>query len=387
MRYLNTGTWIDNIDTSIIPYFYDNNNYYPLKYHIPIENKDLLIEYSKNAYKTLIKEAQFNFERNDPFLFSNEFVFKNIMTKEDIYSNILRFDFVQTLDNDYKLIEANANTPCAIPESFYGNFVYNKKFEEEILSNEKLANVFIQECNKVKLKKHYEKINIVFAASDEYIEDYFNAKYLYNNFKRFNSCKQYEAFLTSLSNLVIYNDDVRCGVYLPDGRMIDVLYCLHPTEMMIHDESEDGYPIGLKMIEFHYNDIVRLINPPGSIFLQNKELFKYLTNVPFIPKTLNGSSNFNKPVIAKPVFGREGQDICIFNNMNECRNKLYHLSDYLIQEYIEQPIKKVVPIDGDSFDAYITYSVFMLNGYPSVFYVRASKDKICKEDAFWVPSI
>ena len=55
------------------------------------------------------------------------FVFKNIMTKEDIYSNILRFDFVQTLDNDYKLIEANANTPCAIPESFYGNFVYNKK--------------------------------------------------------------------------------------------------------------------------------------------------------------------------------------------------------------------------------------------------------------------
>ena len=87
--------------------------------------------------------------------------------------------------------------------------------------------------------------------------------------------------------------------------MIDVLYCLHPTEMMIHDESEDGYPIGLKMIEFHYNDIVRLINPPGSIFLQNKELFKYLTNVPFIPKTLNGSSNFNKPVIAKPVFGRE----------------------------------------------------------------------------------
>ena len=58
--------------------------------------------------------------------------------------------------------------------------------------------------------------------------------------------------------------------------------------------------------------------------------------------------------------------------MNECRNKLYHLSDYLIQEYIEQPIKKVVPIDGDSFDAYITYSVFMLNGYPSVFYVRAS---------------
>ena len=37
----------------------------------------------------------------------------------------------------------------------------------------------INECNKVKLKYNYTTINIAFAASDEYIEDWANAQYLY----------------------------------------------------------------------------------------------------------------------------------------------------------------------------------------------------------------
>ena len=125
MPHLNTGTWIDNLDTDVIPYLYDKeyDYYYPTKSMLEIKDKELLISYAQEAYKQIVKEAQFDFERDDPFIFRNEFIFKKIMTKEDLYSNILRFDFVRTLDDDYKLIEANADTPCAIPEAFYGNFI------------------------------------------------------------------------------------------------------------------------------------------------------------------------------------------------------------------------------------------------------------------------
>ena len=105
----------------------------------------------------------------------------------------------------------------------------------------------------------------------------------------------------------------------------------------------------------------------------------------FIPKTLNGSSQFNRKVIAKPIFGREGDGITIFNNMNECRNRLYKLSDYLIQEYIEQPTEQIETVNRDILNAYITYSIFMLNGYPSVLYTRASVNPVCGVDAFWIP--
>ena len=386
MPHLNTKTWIDKLDTDIIPYLYDKeyDYYYPTKSILEIKDKALLVNYAQEAYKQIIKEVQFDFERDDPFIFRNEFVFKKIMDKNDLYSNILRFDFVKTLDGDYKLIEANADTPCAIPEAFYGNFIAILNQNKENVANKRLAEIFINECNKFKLKHNYETINIAFAASDEYIEDWANAQYLYENFKRFNTHKEYNAFLVPLSQLAIYDDNKRCGVYFEDN-MIDVLYRLHPVEMMINDMSEDGYSVGLKLIEFHYNDIVKLINPPGSIFLQNKELFKYLFGLSFIPKTLNGSAQFNKPVIAKPIFGREGEGIQIFNNMDECRNRLYKLSDYLIQEYIEQPTEQIETINGDTLDTYITYSIFMLNGYPSVFYARASENPICGVDAFWIP--
>lgn len=386
MPHLNTKTWIDSLDTDIIPYLYDKeyNYYYPTKSMLEIKDKELLISYAQEAYKQIVKEAQFDFERDDPFIFRNEFIFKKIMTKEDLYSNILRFDFVRTLDDDYKLIEANADTPCAIPEAFYGNFMAISDKDKENAVNKRLAEIFINACNKVKFKHKYETINIAFAASDEYIEDWVNAQYLYENFKRFNNHKEYNAFLIPLSQLAIYDDDKRCGVYFEDN-MIDVLYRLHPVEMMINDISEDGYSVGLKLIEFHYNDIVQLINPPGSIFLQNKELFKYLFDMSFIPKTLNGSSQFDRKVIAKPIFGREGDGIQIFNNMDECRNRLYKLSDYLIQEYIEQPTEQITTINGDTLNSYITYSIFMLNGYPFVFYTRASVSPICGIDAFWIP--
>ena len=42
---------------------------------LEIKNKDLLISYAQEAYKQIIKEVQFDFERDDPFIFRNEFVF------------------------------------------------------------------------------------------------------------------------------------------------------------------------------------------------------------------------------------------------------------------------------------------------------------------------
>ena len=383
---MNTGTWIDNLDTNVIPYLYypEWKYYYPAKNDLKISDSRLLVSYAKQAYRAIVKEAQIGFERKDPFIFQDAFVFKKIMDKSDLYSNILRFDFVKDIKGDYKLIEANADTPCAIPEAFYGNFKYYHDSMGEEIANRKLADVFIKECYDAKMKHGYNSVNIAFAASEEYVEDWYNTKYLYENFLRFNTHKDYHAYLVPLSKLSVYDDDKRCGVYV-DDTMIDVLYRLHPIEMMIDDISEDGFPVGLKLIELHYNDLVKLINPPGSIFLQTKELFKYIEGLNFIPRTLNFAPYYDKPVIAKPIFGREGDGIKIFDNLTECKNALMDTSDYLIQEYIEQPTVKIETIDGATINAYITYSVFMLNGDVSVMYARADENKVCGVDALWVP--
>lgn len=380
MQHLNTNTWIDKIDLDKIPYC---DNVYPTLNHLDIENKNVLINYARMAYNKAVDEAKLIFSTNNPFVFKDEFVFKNIMEEDDIYSNIVRLDFVKTLDGDYKLVEINADTPCAIPEAFYGNFVYFNIDEQEKALNRQLAEVFINECNKVSSSNNglYD-VNIAFAGSDEYVEDWANTKYLYDNFKRFNTNDRYHAMLVPLSKLAIYDDDNRCGVYVDDNK-IDVLYRLHPIEMMIEDMSEDGYPVGLKLIELHYNNIVKLVNPPAAIFLQNKELFKYL-DLPFIPKALIGNIWFKGKVIAKPVFGREGDGIQIFSNMQDCQNKIYHLSDYLVQEFIEQPLETIKTTDGE-LQAYITYSVFIINGAVSALYARASETPICDSSAFWIP--
>ena len=374
-----------NIDRDIIPYIKEPEwKYsYPTKTAISIseEEKEYVEHQARIIFNAMNKTVKC--VRNLP-----EFEkFNFIASKFDCTAHLARMDFVKDMDNEFRLIEINADTPCAIPETFYGNFVYTKDEETKQRINNKLAVTFAA------LSTSIDDF-FVFAANEEYQEDWYNAKYLYDNFKRY--FPRINSALASLKDLEVFDD----GVYL-SGKKIDFLYRLHPVEMLMEDVSEDGYPVGKKLIELHNEGKVVLVNSPEAIIMQDKRLFAIMTDFDnrfgFYTKeerkatilmmpytTTDKQQKISDKVIVKPIYGREGLGITIIDDCNSTKIDNSH-DEYIYQEFIEQPTVEAETVEGDKLTGYVTYSVFLLNGEPTAWYARFSPKEICDEEALWIP--
>lgn len=379
------NNWVDDIDRDIIPYIKEPEwKYsYPTKTAISIseEEKEYVEHQARIIFNAMNKTVKC--VRNLP-----EFEkFNFIASKFDCTAHLARMDFVKDMDNEFRLIEINADTPCAIPESFYGNFVYTRDEETKQCINKKLAITFAALSTSV-------DDFFVFAANEEYQEDWYNAKYLYDNFKRYSP--RINSALASLKDLEVFDD----GVYL-SGKKIDFLYRLHPVEMLMEDVSEDGYPVGKKLIELHNEGKVVLVNSPEAIIMQDKRLFAIMTDFDnrfgFYTKeerkatilmmpytTTDKQQKISDKVIVKPIYGREGLGITIIDDCNSTKIDNSH-DEYIYQEFIEQPTVEAETVEGDKLTGYVTYSVFLLNGEPTAWYARFSPKEICDEEALWIP--
>lgn len=379
------NNWVNDIDRDIIPYIKEPEwKYsYPTKTAISIseEEKEYVEHQARIIFNAMNKTVKC--VRNLP-----EFEkFNFIASKFDCTAHLARMDFVKDMDNEFRLIEINADTPCAIPESFYGNFVYTRDEETKQCINKKLAITFAALSTSV-------DDFFVFAANEEYQEDWYNAKYLYENFKRYSP--RINSALASLKDLEVFDD----GVYL-SGKKIDFLYRLHPVEMLMEDVSEDGYPVGKKLIELHNEGKVVLVNSPEAIIMQDKRLFAIMTDFDnrfgFYTKeerkatilmmpytTTDKQQKISDKVIVKPIYGREGLGITIIDDYNSTKIDNSH-DEYIYQEFIEQPTVEAETVEGDKLTGYVTYSVFLLNGEPTAWYARFSPKEICDEEALWIP--
>lgn len=379
------NNWVNDIDRDIIPYIKEPEwKYsYPTKTAISIskEEKEIAEHQARIIFNAMNKTVKC--VRNLP-----EFEkFNFIASKFDCTAHLARMDFVKDIYNNFKLVEINADTPCAIPESFYGNFIYTKDEESKQYINGELAQVF------ARLSTNNDDF-FVFAANKEYQEDWYNAKYLHENLKRY--FPELKSELVSLSDLEIFDD----GVYF-SGKKIDILYRLHPVEMLMEDVSDDGYPVGRKLIELHNEGKVVLVNSPEAIIMQDKRLFAIMTNFDnrfgfytreellaiyrMIPLTSTDKRlNLSEKVIAKPIYGREGYGISVFNKF-EAHTIEDKDEEYIYQSFIEQPTVEAETVEGDKLTGYVTYSVFLLNGEPTAWYARFSPKEICDEEALWIP--
>lgn len=379
------NNWVDDIDRDIIPYIKEPEwKYsYPTKTAISIseEEKEYVEHQARIIFNAMNKTVKC--VRNLP-----EFEkFNFIASKFDCTAHLARMDFVKDMDNEFRLIEINADTPCAIPETFYGNFVYTKDEETKQRINNKLAITFAT------LSTSIDDF-FVFAANKEYQEDWYNAKYLHENLKRY--FPELKSELVSLSDLEIFDD----GVYF-SGKKIDILYRLHPVEMLMEDVSDDGYPVGKKLIELHNEGKVVLVNSPEAIIMQDKRLFAIMTDFDnrfgFYTKeerkatilmmpytTTDKQQKISDKVIVKPIYGREGLGITIIDDYNSTKIDNSH-DEYIYQEFIEQPTVEAETVEGDKLTGYVTYSVFLLNGEPTAWYARFSPKEICDEEALWIP--
>lgn len=402
-------TWIDALDKNIIPYIDDEG--YETRY--PTLNAYSM---SKEEYDELYNTADIVFNGLNSFVqdicnnpgivpldllnMTDDLTPYILNDKSQLSSYISRLDFVKDLDGVFKLVEINADTPCAILETYYGNFIAEEEFNKNFsLTPDRYKDwCSIIETIQDKFKASLvNKKTICFAASNEYVEDWNNAIYVGHMFRLaiFHNMYNpyYETIMSPLQDLVVTDN----GVLSKDGQRIDVLYLLHPKELLINDTSEDGYPVGKKLLELANEDKVFLINPPKAILLQNKALLaaikyigKYKDVLPFIADTALDAREFmGQKMVCKPIFGREGCDVSIIEadgSLSYSYEVEQDLDNHIYQKFIES---KTVTTETDVgvWSGKYTYSIFVLGGKPSIPFLRFSPYDICGLESLWVPVI
>ena len=315
-------------------------------------------------------------------------------------------------DGTYKVVEINADTPCAMPEAFYGNAVAQKYFAggEAPEHNAELIEPFV-ELLKTTLKGRINLtgVNITLAANDEYAEDWANMQYLKNALADYVAAHfdEYEFVNVRAARLIdlVVKDD---GVYHDDGEgeyKIDVLYRLHPLELLMEDESSDGYPVGLKLMDLANMHKVILVNPIKAILMQNKAMLaiahylaentnyfdaaaRQVVRTNIAETSMDAQAFSGRKFLKKPIFGREGCNISIIEPDGTFSYEAEEADDCadIYQEFIDSELVNV-ETDAGRWEGKLTYSCFVINGKPSELFVRFSPYDITGIEALFVPVV
>lgn len=418
---LKKQSWIDGLDEKIIPYI-DASDYetrYPTlsPLYISASEKEKLQYLAREVYRVMAKLSEDVRSKSDvmpidiinmtpkltPFIADDD---------SDYVTNIARLDFVKAKDGTYKVVEINADTPCAMPEAFYGNAVAQKYFAggEADTHNAELIEPFV-ELLKTQLRGRINLtgVNITLAANDEYAEDWANMQYLKNALADYVKAHfdEYEFVNVRAARLIdlVVKDD---GVYHDDGSgeyKIDVLYRLHPLELLMDDESSDGYPVGLKLMDLANMHKVILVNPVKAILMQNKAMMaiahylaentgyfddaaRQLVRTNIAATSMDAQAFAGRKFLKKPIFGREGCNISIIEPDGTFSYEAEEADDCadIYQEFIDSDIVSV-ETDAGRWEGKFTYSCFVINGKPSQLFVRFSPYDITGIEALFVPVV
>ena len=418
---LKKQSWIDNLDKKIIPYIDapDYETRYPTlsPLYISTGEKEKVQFIAREVYNVMTRLAEDVRSKGDvmpidvinmtpkltPFIADDD---------SEYVTNIARLDFVKAKDGTYKVVEINADTPCAMPEAFYGNAVAQKYFAggEAPEHNAELIEPFV-ELLKTTLKGRINLtgVNITLAANDEYAEDWANMQYLKNALAGYVAAHfdEYEFVNVRAARLIdlVVKDD---GVYHDDGEgeyKIDVLYRLHPLELLMDDESSDGYPVGLKLMDLANMHKVILVNPIKAILMQNKAMLaiahylaentnyfdaaaRQVVRTNIAETSMDAQAFSGRKFLKKPIFGREGCNISIIEPDGTFSYEAEEADDCadIYQEFIDSELVNV-ETDAGRWEGKLTYSCFVINGKPSELFVRFSPYDITGIEALFVPVV
>lgn len=311
---------------------------------------------------------------------------------------ISRFDFVKN-GSEIKMLEFNSDTPTFIKECFYVNGLVAKHFNQKDPNSNEL-NLLKNAITKaiiesIKTLENYHQPNVVFTAHHDHMEDWLTCKFL-------SDIIPIPTKLVPLNEITLYEDQLIDS----DGDPIDVLYRqTYPLEHLIEDCDENGEQIGLKLLELVKMKKIALINPISSFLLQTKAIQAFIWGLKddrhfyteedteiietymlatFLDSDpLLGSTNY----VEKPVFGREGDTVTIFNPNGEITIKNSHQSYQkelqIYQKYIELPTVTIETEKGEEQLSYL-YGSFLIAGNASAIGVRAG-GKITANESYFLP--
>lgn len=312
---------------------------------------------------------------------------------------ISRLDMFKGLDGNYKHYEINADTPTFIKELFSVSNLLSKEFGRKS-PNEK-EEEWLKEAIKDAVLDSYtadgskeDLPNLFFVSHKENEEDWYTTKYLSDICELPNQLIDY-------SELVI-NDD---GLYTTNGVRVDVLYRqTYPIEYFIEDTDETGETkVGLKMLDLVVENKLCIINPISAFLMQNKGVQALIWTLHeeqslyfdseehemiekhFIPSYFEKEGLEHKKFVKKPIYGREGDTIEIFNEngekIQEDEHKSYQHFNSIYQEFMPLPKENVV-VGGEIKERHILYGVFVINGKVSAIGCRAGNQITGNESEF-----
>ena len=430
--------WRTEIDRKVIPYveYPGYENKYPTISGLSLSQNviDEIRDTSAKLYKIFAKVTHVFQKCPENFMekmdIPKELIpYMNISNPLGIPTFLSRFDYVISEDGIH-MVEINADTPCAIPEAYYGNEVFSQFYDCESSDpnyasphnlEEFLKDLFLKIYN-IQIDIKNGTINtdhpFVFACFDDYIEDKGNTLFLMNAMKHAvrDIAKEGMIEFVSFYDLKV---DIDGSIVIPDGRTAAAIYRLHPMELLIDEVADDGDKLGKMFMDGYKAGKFKMFNPPESIIMQckgfqalvwalhkvekdniftdeeNCVIEEYMLPTYFEQDAKLDPSNKEKRWIKKPIWGREGNGITVVDN----NNNLILVKDLdapeevvqrepktcIYQEFVDQVRFQTETDDPDMKDGYFTLSCFMLGSTPDALYARVSPEQIAGTEAYWSP--
>jgi len=321
-----------------------------------------------------------------------------------------RFEFALT-EQGPKLLELNAETPTFVVELFQMNSKFCADFglidpnQHARMQLSRAVHASIQAGIAWLKPRLWRRASVVFSAYADIKEEHNTVEFyrqLLGPARRF----AYHTSFCRLEDLRVTDDCLLDA----DGRQIDVIYKMYPTEYLIEDCAPDGTPVGLRLLDLVRRRRLAVLNPPSAFVLQSKalmallwtahrahsELFtseehawleQYLLPTYFAAHDLQEASNFTGSYVAKPVYGREGASIAIHQGseiLEKSPDDLYDDQLMIYQQHVPLP-RTTIPTEMGPTEVNLVHNCFVVAGEPSAIGIRGSRKLILDNDAYFIP--
>ena len=237
-----------------------------------------------------------------------------------------RFDFALTPDG-FKMLEFNADTPSGVVEAFYVNGEvcrYWQRRDPNEGMEAQLHSAF--ECWQ-RREGIFEDAVIAFSALDWHEEDAGTTRYLLRQ-------SGWRGSFVGLADLRVNERGV--FIQTADGvRAVNVLFRMHPLELLSQDLASDGTSVGALLLRLAQQGRVRLVNPPSALLAQTKALQALIWGAAeigagytlqecetirryMLPTYLDNRFHGRMAYAVKPILGREGKSVRLFDKAGCC---------------------------------------------------------------------
>ena len=308
-----------------------------------------------------------------------------------------RFDFARTAAG-LKMLEFNADTPTGVVEAYCANGEVCRFFGRKNPNDGCAAHITEAFAQGVEVYKEigYPVDQVVFSALEWHTEDAGTVEYL----KQQSGLK---ACFTPLKDLRVYRDRL-CMVMDREIVPVDVWHRLHPFCILSEEKDAEGYPTGAHVLDIIARKKLAVLNPPSALIAQTKALQALIWNLYeareffnpaerevissyMLPTYLENRFEGICPYVTKPILGREGGSVSIYDTdgtlLHQSPDQSYQKQMMVFQKFVEMETITVETIEGQR-RGFPVWGSFLIGGKASAVNVRVG-DCITDDLAYFLP--